>query len=138
MTKQSRNDVECLLNNWAWILRIAGVPEQQINVCKGPRYKVNHFVKAFDWLHEFILSAEMVEWQLIRAMRVEATWAHYDLMEVEGLQEQILLQEASKNLLKRWRQKRPRMFGPDREIKDDKDDRSNVQSDQSDSAELCV
>lgn len=133
MTRQSRIDVERLLGEYSRILRFAGIPEQQINVAKGPKYKVHHFVKAFDWLHDFILSHEMSEWKRIRSMREESSWIIYNLVGIEGLQEQVLLQEASKNLLKRWRQKRPRMFGPDREIKD-----ANVQSDQKDSPELCV
>lgn len=135
MTKQSRKDVEKLLEPYSGILRIAGIPEQQINVAYGPHYKVNHYAKAFDWLHDFILSPEMDHWTLIRAMRPEKTWEHYDAIGVEGLKEQDLLQEASKNLLKRWRQKRPRMFGPNRETIDEG---TNVQSDQEHSSQLCI
>lgn len=135
MTKQSRNDIEKLLEPYSKILRLAGIPEQQINVAKGYDYKVNHYVKAFDWLHDFTLSPEMDRWYVVRSMRPEETWEHYDVIEVEGLQEQILLQEASKKLLKRWRQKRPRMFGPDREIIDEG---TNVQSDQEHSSQLRI
>lgn len=138
MTKQSRSDLEKLLEEQAPFLRIAGVPEQQINVAKGPNYKVHHYVRAFDWLHEFILSDELAAWKRVRAMRPEETWKHYDLIGVEGLREQELLQEASKKLLRRWRLKRPRMFGPDREKKNGKDDGTDVQPDQEDSPELCV
>lgn len=135
MTKQSRKDVEKLLDPYSGILRIAGIPEQQINVAKGYDYKVNHYAKAFDWLHDFTLSPEMDRWYVVRSMRSEETWEHYDAIGVEGLQEQELLQEASKNLLKRWRQKRPRMFGPNRETIDEKID---VCSDQEGVAGLCI
>jgi len=135
MTKQSRKDVEKLLESYVRILRIAGIPKQQINVAKGLKYKVNHYIKAFDWLHDFILSKEMDYWSSIRAMRSEETWEHYDAIGVEGLQEQELLQEASKNLLKRWRQKRPRMFGPNRETIDAKEE-ADVCCDQESVVEL--
>ncbi|MEE9548732.1 MAG: hypothetical protein V3V68_05190 [Nitrosomonadaceae bacterium] len=39
------------------------------------------------------------------------TWKRYELLEIEGLREQILLEKASKKLLKKWRTKRPRLLG---------------------------
>lgn len=120
----SRESVEGLLESIASILRIAGIPEAQINVAQGFDYKTHHFAKAFDWLHDFILSSEMDRWKAIRALRPEGTWLNYYNIGVEGLAEQVLLQEASRNLQKRWRQKRPRMFGPNRNVE------NNLQSDQ--------
>ncbi len=39
------------------------------------------------------------------------TWKTYKLLEIEGLAEQIILEKASKKLLKKWRTKRPRLLG---------------------------
>lgn len=119
MTKQSRQDLESLLQSVASYLRTAGVPEQQINVAHGPRYKVHHYAKAFDWLHEFILSEEMEAFKKVWALRPAEVWRNYEMLEIEGLQEQVLLQDASKTLIKRWRVKRPRMFGPDRPVEEE-------------------
>ena len=118
MTKQSRDDVKRLLEGSAHLLVMVGVPSEQINVCSGPRYRVNHFIKAFDWLHDFILSDEYVEVARVWNMRRPSDWANYAFLGVEGLQEQVLMQEAGRKLLKRWRLKRPRMFGPDRPVEE--------------------
>jgi hypothetical protein len=130
VTKVSRQNVEALLAEITPFLIIAGVPAKQINVAKGPNYKVNHYAKAFDWLHEFSLSREMEKLKEARALRPESVWQHYALLDLEGLQEQLILGKASQNLIKRWKQNRPRMFGPDKETEDEGTD---VQSNQTDS-----
>lgn len=65
----------------------------------------------FDWLHKLKLSEEYVRvlgvWKLVP----EKQWAGYILHQVEGLQEQILLEKALVLLRKRWKQERPSFFG---------------------------
>jgi len=119
MTKRCREDLESLMAELAPHLRRAGVSETQINIAKGPNYKVHHYVKAYDWLHDFKLSDEYAEYDRVWAMRPPEVWLNYEMLGVEGLQEQVLLQEAGAVLIKRWRVKRPRMFGPDREVPED-------------------
>jgi len=117
MAKQAREDVEKLLNSIKPLLRIAGVPKQQINVAKGPKYNVNHYTNAFDWLHDFILSKEFENFKKAYALRPPEVWVNYDIIGVEGLPEQKVLDDAKIELQKRWRQKRPRMFGANRHVK---------------------
>lgn len=114
MTERAREDVEGLLESIADLLRIANIPEQQINVAQGPNFKVKHFVKAFDWLHQFSLSPQMGELRKAYALRPPEVWAMYEAMGTEGLREQEILQEAAREVQKRWRVKRPRMFGKDK------------------------
>jgi hypothetical protein len=116
MTERAREDVESLLDGLREILTIAGIPEQQINVATGPRFKVNHFVKAFDWLHQFSLSPQMAELKKAYALRPPEVWQMYIAMGTEGLREQDILQEAAREVQKRWRVKRPRMFGKDKPL----------------------
>jgi hypothetical protein len=116
MTERAREDVEGLLDSLREILGIAGIPEQQINVATGPRFKVNHFVKAFDWLHQFSLSPQVTAMREAYALRPPHVWAMYKAMGTEGLREQEILQEAAKEVQKRWRVKRPRMFGKDKPL----------------------
>jgi hypothetical protein len=123
MAKQARADVEKLLKSIASLLKLAGIPKHQINVAQGPRYNSSHFARAFDWLHEFKLSEEFVGLQEAWDLRPPDVWAHYELIGVEGLAEQLILEKAKKAVQTRWRQKRPRMFGPNRSIKDGKNDR---------------
>jgi hypothetical protein len=111
---QAREDVQNLLDHLTPMLKLAGVPETQINVAKGRRYKLKHFVDAFDWLHQFSLSPAYEGFVDVYSLREPEVWANYKILEIEGLAEQNLLQEAGKKLLKRWRVKRPRMFGKDK------------------------
>ncbi len=45
------------------------------------------------------------------ALVLPETWKRYELLEIEGLAEQIILENASKELLKKWRTNRPRLLG---------------------------
>lgn len=121
MTVRAREDVEALLGTIADLLRIAGIPETQINVAQGPNFKVHHFVKAYDWLHQFSLSPQMVALRTAYELRPPEVWAMYTAMGTEGLREQTILQEASLEVQKRWRVKRPRMFGKDKPIPPEED-----------------
>lgn len=114
MTQQAREDVERLLKELRETLLFAGVPKQQLNVCKGPNYTVQHFAKAFDWLHQFSLCSQFIEMKKVYALRTPQQWEMYTHIGLEGTQEQILQGSASKALLKRWRLRRPRMFSKDK------------------------
>lgn len=118
MAKQARADVERLLRSISSMLKLAGIPKHQINVAQGPRYNSSHFARAFDWLHEFKLSDEFVALEYAWSLRPPEVWSHYEIIGVEGLAEQVILEKAKKAVQARWRQKRPRMFGPNRSIKD--------------------
>jgi len=51
------------------------------------------------------------------------TWKRYKLLEIEGLAEQVILENASKELLKKWRTKRPRLLN--KRKKNDDEQKSN-------------
>ena len=112
--KQAREDVEKLLNTLAPMLRIAGIPETQINVASGRKYRTKHFAMAFDWLHQFSLSPQYETFCEVYALRPAHVWESYSHLGIEGLREQDMLHDAGKALAKRWRVKRPRMFGKDK------------------------
>jgi len=67
--------------------------------------------RAFDWLHDLKLSEEYKYMKYVYSLRPPDTWRRYELFEIEGLAEQELLKKAIKNLLKRWRIKRPTTLG---------------------------
>lgn len=114
MTARAREDVECLLNDLRVLLKWAEIPESQVNVATGFHYRIDHFVKAFDWLHAFSMSPAMLEFKRIFALRPLNVWENYKSIELEGLREQIMLTEAAVELKKRWKVKRPRMIGPNK------------------------
>ena len=66
---------------------------------------------AFDWLHDLFLSFEYGNMVKAYALVTPETWLRYNLLEIEGLAEQVILENASKELLKKWRTKRPRLLG---------------------------
>lgn len=128
MTKQAQEDIQKLLDKVADILRRIGIPDTQINVATGFRYRTDHYAAAFDWLHDFSISEELAAYKRVWALRPPEVWHHYELVGVEGLQEQVLLQDAGKALAKRWKRKRPRIFGPDRPVEDEDGENEGCES----------
>jgi len=112
--REAREDLESLLEKLRKTLQISGIPETQLNVSRGRRLKSQHFVTAYDWLHEFSCSDELAEFNKAFALRPPEVWIMYEAMGTEGLREQEILQAAAKALQKRWRAKRPRIFSPDK------------------------
>jgi len=132
---QARENVESLLNELRVALTWAGIPESQINVATGFRYRIEHYVKAFDWLHQFANSPQIGEFLKVFALRPLYVWENYKLQDLTGLQEQILLEAAGKEVQKRWRVKRPRMFGPNKPQEENgEDDWSESETNCQDSA----
>jgi hypothetical protein len=76
----------------------------------------------FDWLHKLKLSDEWVAVMKVWNLVPPKQWAGYDLHEVTGLQEQILLDAALAKLRKRWKSERPSFFGRKFRAKGDKGD----------------
>ena len=66
---------------------------------------------AFDWLHDLSMSFEYRNMVDAYALVPTIIWERYELMQIEGLREQVILENASKELLKKWRTKRPRLLG---------------------------
>lgn len=60
------------------------------------------------------MSHEYKEVIAVYALLQPEIWERYKLFEVEGLREQKLLEEASKLLVRKWRTKRPKLFGKKR------------------------
>lgn len=114
MSGRAREDVENLLNDIRVYLEWGNIPLSQINVATGFHYRIDHFVKAFDWLHTLSISPQMIEFKRIFALRPLEVWQNYKSIGLEGLREQIMLEEAGVELKKRWNVKRPRMFGPNK------------------------
>lgn len=105
---------------------MAGVPDRQytmpevdpdINVIPSSKYN-----EIFDWLHRFKLSDEYIIVTGVWSLVPEKQWAGYVLHEVEGLQEQVLLEQALAKLRKRWKQERPSFFGRKFTAKGSKDE----------------
>lgn len=92
----------------SWLL-LAGVPEKQFVLPETAKFdRVN---KAFNWLEEISKSPELAEVKRVRKLLPEEIWKRYELLEIEGLAEQNLLSTVLKDLLKKWRKDRPRLFG---------------------------
>lgn len=119
MIARAREDVEGLLNEIRVYLEWADIPSSQIHVANGFHYRIDHFVRAFDWLHAFSVSPPMVEFKRVFALRPLEVWQNYKSIELEGLREQVMLEEAAVELRKRWKVKRPRMFGPDKPVSEE-------------------
>jgi hypothetical protein len=92
------------------ILLVSGVPEKRLTI-DVERKKLKTLVDAFDWLHDLSMSYEFEQAVKVRALVTEEVWQRYGTLGIEGLQEQILWKRAKENLLKRWRNKRPNIFG---------------------------
>jgi hypothetical protein len=99
-----------LLDEIRPILLAAGVPEKrlQINV---ERKKLRTLVDAYDWLHDLSMSYEFATAAKARALVPEAVWTRYKLMGIKDLQEQEIWSVAKDALIKKWRNKRPNIFG---------------------------
>jgi len=83
---------------------------------------LSKFNEIFDWLHKFQLSDEWVAVLKVWALVPPHQWAGYDLHELTGLQEQILLEAALAKARKRWKLERPSFFGRKFRAKNDKGD----------------
>lgn len=119
IAQTSMEAIKKLLAEVKPILIQIGVPLKQIRVRKG-KHQIKACGRAFDWLHDLKISAEMAEYKGVRALLPEATWKRYDLFGIEGLREQKLLRQASQKLNARWRKKRPAMFNSDlKKVKND-------------------
>ena len=119
MSARAREDVESLLDELRVHLEWAKIPEPQINVATGFHYRIDHFVRAYDWLHTFSMSPAYTEFKRVFALRPLTIWQNYESMGLTGLREQVMLEEAGRKLKKRWNVRRPRMFGPDRKVDED-------------------
>lgn len=98
------------------LLIIAGVSAKQINI-KNISAKVDILLDAYDWLHEIKISKEYKDIEYAWGLLPEEVWKNYETFSITGLREQMILEKARKALLKRWRTKRPRIFGTKRNEK---------------------
>lgn len=119
MTTRSLQDIKALLDSLHDSLIQAGVPARQVRIAGGIEYKIKQCARAYDWLHQFSMCSQLEKFRQVRALRPETVWAHYALVGVKGLREQIMLKDAGKALVLRWNVKRPRMFGPDKPPKEE-------------------
>ncbi len=91
------------------MLKASGVKEHQLYVIPK-EYKTKTLATAFDWLHDIYLSHEYSKAYLIWGSVSLGAWENYKLLGIENLTEQRLLTIASKDLIKLWKNKRPRLF----------------------------
>lgn len=98
-----------LLNEMRPLLLVVGVPEEQINI-QSSKHRADALARAFDWLHDLKMSSEYKHTAHIRSLLPEKVWKRYKLFAIEDLREQVLLNISKKDLLKKWRTKRPAMF----------------------------
>lgn len=99
-----------LLDGMRPVLLASGVPEKrlQINV---ERKKLRTLVDAYDWLHDLSMSHEFAAAVKARALVPEEVWKRYTLLGIKDLQEQQIWAKAKDALIKKWRNKRPNIFG---------------------------
>lgn len=126
VAKDTRETIVNLLKKMKSLLVVAGIASTHIRMRPG-RHQIKTCAKAFDWLHELYISSEYKELEYIYSLRTPEIWKRYKILEIEGLREQVLLEKASKKLLKRWRNKRPALFGKNR--KSDKDFKATREQD---------
>jgi preprotein translocase subunit Sec63 len=91
------------------LLLAIGVPEHQLFII--PReYKTKTLAKSFDWLHEVYMSETYTKCLGIYKAVTPETWERYEILGIKGLTEQRLLLEYGKQVIKLWKDKRPRLF----------------------------
>ena len=91
------------------MLLTIGVPEHQLFIIPKS-YKTKTLASSFDWLHEVFISQQYGDCLKIWRLVEPETWEQYELLDIQGLTEQVLLIQKSKPLIKLWRDKRPRLF----------------------------
>ena len=100
-----------LLKEMRPLLLKAGAPSKHLRINDKKKHRTDVLNRAFDWLHNLEMSEEFVVMTATLDLRPEKTWKNYELFGIDDLPEQILLKNAQKALLKKWRHKRPRIFG---------------------------
>ena len=106
----SLESINILLNELRPLLLEAGIPNSQIRL-KSKKPTIVTLNRAFDWLHNLKLSKEYREMEYIFGLLSPEIWKRYQLFEIIDLEEQKLLNNAKKKLLKRWRNNRPTTLG---------------------------
>jgi len=111
--KQAWADVENLLTEVRPHLLRAGVPQRQLTMpdATPDDIKVERFVEIFDWLHKLKTGPEFLALLKVWKLVAPDVWERYKLLDIKGLQEQILLEKAQIVLRKAWKQNRPFFFG---------------------------
>lgn len=128
---ESWKQVQNLIAEITPFLLKSGVPQRQVAMPHDtdpniiPLEKYNEI---FDWLHKLKLSDEMVAVLKVWSLLPPEIWARYDLFEVTGLQEQILLEKALAKFRKRWKLNRPSFFGRKFRVKGDKGEIEDAES----------
>lgn len=112
IAETSMETIEALLLKLKLTLARAGIPVKQLRIRRG-NHKTKACSRAFNWLHDLSMSSEYQQFEKTRALCPDEIWERYDLFEIEGLQEQTLLEQASQKLRARWRKNRPAMFNSD-------------------------
>jgi hypothetical protein len=127
---QAWENVELLLNEMRPLLAQAGIPERQLKMpdAKPEDIKTERFVEIFDWLHRLKLGNEYQQVAKVRRLVPEAQWERYQLFEITGLQEQLLLEQANIKLRKAWKHNRPHFFG--RKFKSKDEEAATTEQDQ--------
>lgn len=60
------------------------------------------------------MSEQFTNMKYVWNLLPEHIWKRYEILDVVETREQLMLADASKELLKVWKQSRPRLFGKDR------------------------
>jgi len=116
----TRDTITSLLDKMRPVLLAAKIPASQVNMKSG-RFRIDTCSKAFDWLHDLYMSDDYKNvyniWKLVSA----ETWERYKIYGIEGLKEQEIIEEYGKALLLAWRNKRPKLFGPNKVVEEEED-----------------
>ena len=125
LAQDARDSITSLLDKMRPVLLASKVPATQIHMKRG-RFRIDTCIKAYDWLHDLYISDEYKKVYNVWKLVDPATWKRYELHGFEGLREQLLVEELGKGLLRAWRDKRPKLFGPDKINEDEDEDNSRT------------
>lgn len=126
------NDVSKLLDEVRQNLVEAGVPARQIKMPEGREandIKIEQYVKAYDWLHNFKLSPEYVALEKAIALVKPHQWVNYKATGIKGLREQTIRESAELAIRRLWKKNRPSFFGRVYKAREDSDSGGHQQVD---------
>ncbi len=120
VAQTSKESLAGLLTEMRSVLITAGVPAEQVQI-SSKKHHIDTLMAAFDWLHDFRISIEYCTLLKVLALLPESVWENYKLLGIEGLAEQDLLSKAKRELVKKWRTKRPTVFSKKKKKKNDQE-----------------
>lgn len=134
--QDSWKKVETLIDEMRKLLLLAGIPERQITMpTTDPDntpavIPLARYNEIYDWLHMLLMSDEWAMVVSARQLVPDSVWDYYQLHDIKGQQEQLVLEKHLVKLRKRWKQNRPSFFGRCFKAKGSKSDGDETRGDE--------